>query len=102
MRLTTESGEVVEVPDSVIMPYLSVTSRMKIGTGSGSGLFGSLSGYRSASGAPTNSFRNASETTWGGIRQRPGRGPETTSEGVHNGRFGERYTIDQYGRKHYI
>ena len=49
------------------------------------------------------SFRNPSATNGNGaIRMRPGRGPETTSYGTGNGRFGELYRIDKYGRKRYL
>ena len=84
--------------------------------GGGFGGFGGIRGIDAPSrrGGSLNygeeqSSRNPSVTNNGGaIRMRPWRGPEksagprTTSYGTGNGRFGELYRIDEYGRKRYL
>ncbi len=90
--------------DNLICPHCG---KRYGGSSFGSGGFGGLRGgyaetdrLRESAAAQS---RNPSLTTWGGIRQRPGTGPRTTSEGTrNNGRFGMAYTEDRFGRRKYL
>lgn len=95
---------------NIVCPHCGRRIGDASGTSSFGGGFGGIRGLDSPSrrGGSLNygveqSSMNPSVTNNGGaIRMRPGRGPETTSYGTGNGRFGELYRIDKYGRKQYL